>query len=103
MKGLVIDIDTGDLLVEPAKYNVKTGKIDANGGVVTDSETQIVENILLANRGEFKELPLIGAEIRLQLGGERDVMWATRAKKMIKACGVEVRKISITDNTVTVE
>ena len=89
MKGLVIDIDTGDLLVEPAKQNAKTGKIDTNGGIVTDCE--------------FKELPLIGAETRLQLGGERDVMWATRAKKMIKACGVEVRKISITDNTVTVE
>lgn len=103
MKGLVIDIDTGDLLVEPAKQNAKTGKIDTNGCIITDCETQVVENILLANRGEFKELPLIGAETRLQLGGERDVMWATRTKKMIKACGVEVRKISITDNTVTVE
>lgn len=92
MKGLITDSATGDLLVED-----KTASI-------VESDVQVVESVLLANRGEFKELPLIGAETRLQLGGERDVMWATRAKKMIKACGVEVRKISITDNnTVTVE
>ena len=91
MKGLLIDSETGDLLIE--------GKT----ATVVDSDVQVVENILLANRGEFKELPLIGAETRLQLGGERDVMWATRTKKMIKACGVEIRKISINDNTVTVE
>ena len=91
MKGLLIDSETGDLLIED-----KTA-------TVVDNDVQIVENVLLANRGEFKEVPLIGAETRLQLGGERDVMWATRTKKMIKACGVEVRKISINDNTVTVE
>lgn len=91
MKGLLIDSETGDLLIED-----KTA-------MVTDNEEQVVENVLLANRGEFKELPLIGAETRLQLGGERDVMWATRTKKMIKACGVEVSKISISDNIVTVE
>ncbi len=92
MKGLVINPDTGDLLVE------------SKAASIVDSEEQVVENVLLANRGEFKELPLIGAETRLQLGGERDVLWPTRAKKMIEACGVEVRKVSITDdNTVTVE
>lgn len=92
MKGLVINPETDDLLVERKAI------------AIVDSEVQVVENVLLANRGEFKELPLIGAETRLQLGGERDVLWPTRAKKMIKACGVEVRKVSITDNnTVTVE
>lgn len=92
MKGLVTDITTGDLLVER-----KTAAI-------VPCEVQVVENVLLANRGEFKELPLIGAETRQQLGGEKDVMWPARAKKMIKACGVEIRKVSITDeSTVTVE
>lgn len=92
MKGFVTDIESGDLLVE------------RGGAVVAENDMQVVENVLLANRGEFKEIPLIGAETRQQLGGERDVMWATRTKKMIKACGVEVRKVSITDDhTITVE
>lgn len=88
MKGLVTDIKTGDLLVEHGS------------ATVIESEEQVVENILLASRGEFKELPLVGAEARQQLGGERDVMWPVRTKKMIAACGVEIRKISIKDNNI---
>lgn len=92
MKGLMTDIETGDVMVEHG------------ASPVMDNEVQVVENVLLAVRGDFKEMPLVGAEARLQLGGERDVMWATRAKKMIQACGVEVRKVSIADdNTITVE
>ena len=92
MKGLVTDVKTGDLLVEHGSAQV------------IDGEEQIIENILLASRGEFKELPLVGAEAQQQLGGEYDVMWPVRTKKMIAACGVEIRRISIRDNnTITVE
>ncbi|HJC17152.1 MAG TPA: hypothetical protein H9937_04205 [Candidatus Alistipes stercorigallinarum] len=92
MKGLVTDIATGDLLVEKG------------GAVIADSEVQVVENVLLASRGDFKEHPLVGAETRQQLSGEKDVMWPTQTKKMIKECGVEVRKVSMADDgTVTIE
>lgn len=92
MKGFVIDITTGDLLIERKQ------------AAVVPCEEQVIENVLLANRGEFKEFPLIGAEVRMQLGGGKNVMWPGHTKKMIKACGVEVRKVSITeDNIITVE
>lgn len=56
MNGLITDIGTGDLLVEHKR------------AVVTDSDGQTVEAVLLAQRGEFKERPLIGAAVR-QLQG----------------------------------
>lgn len=92
MKGLMTDNGTGDLLT-------------ARGGApVADCEEQIIETVLLAGRGELKELPLIGAEARKQVGGERDVLWPGTAKKMIRACGVEVRKVSLDENDIiTVE
>ncbi len=92
MKGIITDINTGDLFVED------------NALAVVGNEESIVEYILLANRGEFKEFPLLGAEAKQMIGGERDVMWAARAKKMIKACGVNVRKVAVgDDNIITVE
>lgn len=92
MKGLVTDIENGDLLVEKG------------AAVIADNEVQIIENVLLATRGDFKEYPLVGAEVRQQLGGEQDVMWPTQTKKMIKECGVAVRKVSMDDDgTVTIE
>lgn len=85
-------MENGDLLVEKG------------AAVIADNEVQIIENVLLATRGDFKEYPLVGAEVRQQLGGEHDVMWPTRAKKMIKECGVAVRKVSMGDDgTVTIE
>lgn len=101
MKGLVIDIDTGDLLVR--KYNSGTG-VEACAELYDNIEEQVVEHVLIAHRGEIKETPLLGGEIRRQLGGEKDVMWAPRVKNMLKASGVDVSKIIIAeDNTITVE
>ena len=92
MKGLLIDSETGDLLIEKGAV------------AIGNCEEQIVEMVLVANRGDFKEVPLIGAEIELMLSGEKDTLWPLKAKRMIKACGVEVSKISITDdNIITVE
>lgn len=92
MKGLLIDSETGDLLIEKGAV------------AIGNCEEQIVEIVLVAHRGDFKEVPLIGAEIELMLSGEKDTLWPLKAKRMIKACGVEVSKISITDdNIITVE
>lgn len=38
------------------------------------------------------------------LGGEVDVMWRGQVKKMLEACGLDVRKVSITEGgIITVE
>ena len=55
-------------------------------------------------RGEWKEWPLIGGEVKKMLGGKVDVMWRGQVKKMLEACGLDVQKVSITeDNIITVE
>lgn len=92
MNGILIDVNTGDLLIE-------------HGGVVIgDADSQIAEAVLVAMRGEWKEYPLIGGEVKKMLGGEVDVMWRGQVKKMLEACGLNVQKVSISnDDTITVE
>lgn len=70
MKGLITDTKTGDLLIGRDKQ-----------GIVTDCEGQVCESVLLAMRGEFKEFPLLGAEVRQQLGGCVDPFWPQETKK----------------------
>ena len=82
MHGMIIDHRTGDLLVE--------------GGSVTlgSTDAQIAESILVSQRGEWKEFPLLGGEVRSMLGGEPDAMWRVRVKKMLRSCGLEVSSIT---------
>ena len=91
MNGLTTDIETGDLLIEH------------KAATISDSDAQTVEAVLLAQRGEFKERPLIGAAVRQLLGGQRDVFWPQETKKMIKAAGVEVSRVTVdVDGTVNI-
>lgn len=91
MNGLITDIETGDLLIE------------RKAATVTDSDVQTIEAVLLAQRGEFKERPLIGAAVRQLLGGCKDVFWPQETKKMIKAAGVEVSRVTVdADGTVNI-
>ena len=92
MKGLLTDMKTGDLAIEKGS------------AAVGDCEPQIIESVLLAQRGELKELPLIGAEVRQHLGGQRDPFWPSETKKMIKAVGVEVHSLQVdTDGTINIK
>lgn len=92
MNGILIDAESGDLLIEHG--SVVIGNIDS----------QIAEGVLVAMRGEWKECPLIGGEVKKMLGGEVDVMWRGQVKKMLEACGLDVQKVSISeDNIITVE
>lgn len=70
MKGLITDTTTGDLLIGRDRL-----------AMVTDCEEQVCESVLLAMRGEFKEFPLLGAEVRQQLGGCVDPFWPQETKK----------------------
>lgn len=91
MRGILIDSETGDLLVEQG------------GLVIGDTEAQTVETVLVANRGEFKESPLIGGELTKQLSGGIDVMWPGEVKKMLKACGVSCERVKVENGEITIE
>ena len=91
MVGLLIDIETGDLMV-------KDGSM-----VVGDNTGQVAECVILAARGELKEYPLLGAEITKQLGGNVDPMFRSTTRQMLEECGVPAKRIIIKDNQITIE
>ena len=91
MKGILIASGTGDLLVENS------------GLVIGNTESQTVETVLRANRGEFKEFPLLGGEVMKQLSGGEDVMWAGEVKKMLRASGIDCEQVEIKDGVVTIK
>lgn len=92
MDGILIDTTTGDLLIEKG------------GLVIGNADGQIAEAVLMAMRGEWKEQPLLGAEAAKMVGGEPDVMWGQETKQMLKACGLKVEKVTLSNNAViTVE
>ncbi len=87
MKGMVTNQKTGDLLGAGI------------GAAIQDCAAQVVHTVLLANRGELKEHPLIGGEVRQQLGGNHDRFWPQEVKNMIRACGVAVKQIDVDRDT----
>ncbi len=91
MRGILIDSGTGDLLIE-------------NGGmVIGNTESQTVEAVLVSNRGEIKEFPLMGGEVMKQLSGGEDVMWAGEVRKMLRASGIDCEQVEIKDGEVTIK
>lgn len=91
MIGLLIDMETGDLQVK-------------NGGlVIGESMSQVAEFILIANPGDFKEYPLIGAELFKLNNGSADLLWCSKTKNMLSACGVNVSRVTVSDNQITIE
>ena len=76
MRGILIDTETGDLLVE-------------RGGIaVGDSEGQTAEAVVTTMRGELKEHPLLGGEAGRMRGGQVDVMWPGEVRQMLRGRGV---------------
>lgn len=90
MKGLLIDVETGDLLLEGGHL------------VIGETEAQVAEAVLVANRGEWKESPLIGGEVRKQLSRCVDVMWPGKVKKMLSACGVDCKRVKVENGEITI-
>ena len=88
---MVIDDVSGDLLLEGGRLSV--GR----------SETTIAGIVTTANRGELKELPLIGGEAERQLGSPRQGMWLTRLRKHLTAVGLRVRSLSVDSDLKSVQ
>ena len=59
---------------------------------------QTIEHVLVSNRGEWREFPLLGGEIRRMQHGLAGRMWAARAREMCIAAGVAVSRVSVDDN-----
>ena len=91
MRGILFDFEQGDVRVVDGAL------------ALGETEGQVVQTVLSAFRGEFKENPTIGGEIRKQLGGPVDVMWQGKMKRMLKGCGVSVGRISIENDVITIE
>lgn len=93
MKGILIDIATGDLLV------------GAGGGIaVGDTEGQTAEAVVRTMRGELKEHPLLGGEAGRMRGGQPDVMWPGEVRQMLRGCGVECERVTMgSDGIINIE
>lgn len=86
MNGLLTDGASGDLLIE------------GGGAMVGDTRGQAIEHVMAAMRGEFREWPKLGGEIRRQLHGSGSRIWAARARTMCAAAGVDVSRVEVQDN-----
>jgi hypothetical protein len=84
MKGILFDED-GDLMVR-------------NGNVVIgDVDCQILEHVLEAYPGEFKEAPTVGAHLADALNGSFDPFLEGKIKEMLKSQHIEVTRLNITE------
>lgn len=92
MRGILIDTETGDLLV--GRDGIATG----------DSESQTAEAVVTTMRGELKEHPLLGGEAGRMLGGQVDVMWPGEVRQMLRGCGVECERVTFdADGIISIE
>lgn len=80
----------GILLKENGEFSLQNGRIE-----VGEADGQTIENILRANRGEFKEAPLIGGEVVKMLGGTPNPLWATQVKKQIESLNIPITSVEM--------
>ncbi len=99
MKGIMLN-EEGDLALMVQRD--VTGEI-TGGWVVDDCVQQVTERVLIANRGEFKEVPLVGGELILQVNGSCGPFYKGRVKNMLEAMRVSVRQIQIEENGINIE
>ena len=81
MNGLMTEENCGDLVIE------------CGGCVVAGAEQQTIEHVLVANRGEWREWPLLGGEVRRMQHGIAARMWAARERW--GAAGVAVKRVTV--------
>lgn len=91
MKGILLDIETGDLNIE--------------GGMVQIGEctSQVAELVICANRGEIKEYPLVGVEIDRMRNGCVDRLWCAATKTMLQSCDIPVSQVKYENGALTIE
>lgn len=90
MIGIAIDTTTGDLQIQHGNL------------VLEEVSSQVIEHVIRANRGEYREHPLIGGEIMKMQHGSTSRLWCARAKQMCHAAGVPVNRITIDGDNITI-
>ncbi|MEG1581346.1 MAG: hypothetical protein RR386_08825 [Bacteroidaceae bacterium] len=92
MKDILVD-DTGDLAIRQ----------DRQDFVLSDADEDITQRVLVAFKGEFKEFPLLGADIQKMINGTVDPFWNTETKEMLRSCGIPVSSIRFIDNEILIQ
>ena len=88
MKGIIIDDDTKDLLV-------RRGSL-----VIDDNRADIAERLLIMWRGEYKERPTFGGEVKKMIAGELSPFWNGDVRSQLAMCLVPVRSLELQNGTV---
>lgn len=86
-------------------FNPETGDLNITDGrlVIGQPQGTITELVTISNRGELKELPLIGGEAYRQLGAPKVNLWLTRLRKMLTAVGLSVSTLALNDDGLNIE
>lgn len=85
--------------------------IDSNcHAVIEDGHLAIGDNtastanlLIVSNRGDFKEYPLLGGEAQKLIGSSEAKMWAARLKKQLTQIGIDVSSLSVEDDQISIE
>ena len=86
--------------------NKESGDIELVGGRIAlgDNSLQSVEQILISNRGEYKEHPLVGGEVQKMIHGNISRFWPNKVRSMCKAMGVKLADLQVrSDNSITIK
>lgn len=83
----------------------QSGDISVQNGdfVLGEINEDIVQSLLIASKGEFKEDLNLGANVQAFLNGMVDPFWTQETKRMLKIGGVDVKNINITDNEIIID
>ena len=90
MLGFLIDTD-GELLVQNG--NLAIGDVTAD----------IAERVIVAYPGEFKEVPVIGGNVKTAQNGQLSPFWTGETKEQLTQMLVEVNSLKITDENIIID
>lgn len=71
--------------------------------LIGDITRQVINSVLLACQGEYKEEPLIGVGLINYVNGSDATFLTGRIKTQLGALGIKTRKITIKDGLINVE
>jgi len=90
MKGVLLD-ENGEVIIE-------------NGTMkIGDARAQVVEHVVTAFQGEFKEAPLLGGNAAKMLNGSLDPFWPAEMKRQLKTQHIKADISTDNENNYYVE
>lgn len=82
----------------------QNGELVIVGGhlAITDADPQTAETVVLANRGELRDAPLVGGELTRMIGGPITSLQLTNLKQQIKSQGIDIRTVEYADGKLNI-